>query len=152
VSIRNIDRIDSLADKSDVWELREAREVVVLVRGCTNCPVLAGGAAVSTMPEEVRQYVGADVAIAGEGERSILAALTALEQGLPLAALWPIPEDRLCGSEQRSACFDPALVSFYWERSGIIGMQSKRGCPHHCCYRRVTTCNWPKHWPPAISA
>ena len=134
VSIRNIDRIDSLADKSDVWELKEAREVVTLVRGCTKAPVIAGGAAVSTMSQEVRQYVGADVAIAGEGEQSILAALAAVEQGQPLATIWPIPQDRLCGDSQRSPCFDPALVSFYWERSGIIGVQSKRGCPHHCCY------------------
>jgi radical SAM superfamily enzyme YgiQ (UPF0313 family) len=134
VSIRNIDRIDSLAAIADVWELKEAKEVVSLVRSSTKAPIIVGGSAVSTMPQEVRRYVGADAAIAGEGERSIVTAVTAIEQGQPVAALWPVPRDRLCGDKQHSPCFDSAMVSFYWDRSGIIGIQSKRGCPHHCCY------------------
>ena len=134
VSIRNVDLIDSLAEFRDAWELKEAQEVVALVRRATPVPILIGGAAVSTMPAQVRDYVGADMAVAGEGERSIVAAVEAAVQGQPLPALWPVPQERLCGERQCAPCFDPALVSFYWHKSGMIGVQSKRGCPYHCCY------------------
>jgi radical SAM superfamily enzyme YgiQ (UPF0313 family) len=161
ISIRNIDRIDSLVESADAWELKEARDVVAWVRRFTKAPVLAGGAAVSVMPPEVRQYVGADLAVPGEGERAIVEAvaavcleyrvyagpnllsrrkareadrknLTRLKAVLP--TVWPVAQERLCGDRQSSPSFDPALVAYYWDRSGIIGLQSKRGCPYHCCY------------------
>ena len=134
VSIRNIDRIDSLAESGDAWELKEARDVVAWVRQFTKVPVLVGGAAVSVMPQEVRQYVGADLAVPGEGERSLVEAVAAVTRGQSFPTLWPIARERLCGDRQRSPCFDPALVAYYWDKSGIIGLQSKRGCPYHCCY------------------
>jgi radical SAM superfamily enzyme YgiQ (UPF0313 family) len=134
VSIRNVDRIDSLADSEDTWELKEARDVVTWIRRFTRIPILVGGAAVSVMPEAVRRYVGADLAVPGEGERSLVEAVGALAQGQSMPALWPIPPERLCGQDQCSPCFDPALVAYYWDKSGIIGLQSKRGCPYRCCY------------------
>lgn len=134
VSIRNIDRVDSLAEAGDGWELKVARDVVAAVRRLTKGPILIGGAAVSILPQEVRRYVGADMAVPGEGERAIVDAVTAVVKGEKLPAVWPVPSERLCGNRQHSPCFDPALVAFYWDRSGIIGLQSKRGCPYHCCY------------------
>jgi radical SAM superfamily enzyme YgiQ (UPF0313 family) len=134
LSIRNIDRIDSMAESVDVWELNEARDVVARVRQFTKAPVLVGGAAVSVMPHDVRQYVGADMAVPGEGERAIVEAVAAVTQGRSAAPLWPVVPERLCGGRQCSPSFDPALVAYYWDKSGIIGLQSKRGCPYHCCY------------------
>jgi radical SAM superfamily enzyme YgiQ (UPF0313 family) len=134
VSIRNVDLIDSLAEFRDAWELKEAQEVVALVRRSTRVPILVGGSAVSTMPAQVREYVGADMAVPGEGERSIVTAVAAVVQGQSVPALWPVPQERLCGEFQCAPCFDPALVAFYWNKSGMIGVQSKRGCPYHCCY------------------
>jgi hypothetical protein len=45
LSIRNIDRIDSLVESAEAWELKEARDVVAWVRRFTKVPVLAGGSA-----------------------------------------------------------------------------------------------------------
>lgn len=139
VSVRNVDRIDSLAESADAWELKEAKDVVASVRRFTRVPVIIGGAAVSTMPHEVRQYVGADMAVPGEGERSVVDAVAAVTQGRSLPAVWPVMQQQLRGDCQRAPCFDPALVAFYWDKSGIIGLQSKRGCPYRCCY-----CTYPK--------
>jgi radical SAM superfamily enzyme YgiQ (UPF0313 family) len=142
LSIRNIDRIDSLAESAEAWELGEARDVVAWVRQFTNVPVLAGGPAVSVMPPEVRQYVGADLAIPGEGEQAIVEAVAAVTQARSAAArqgagsvpaVWPLGPERLCG-RQCAPCFDPDLVAYYRDKTGIIGLQSKRGCPYHCCY------------------
>ncbi len=139
VSIRNVDRIDSLVRSEDAWELKEAKDLVASVRRFTRAPVIIGGAAVSTMPPEVRQYVGADMAVPGEGERSIVDAVAAVTQGRSLPAVWPVTQQQPRETYQRAPCFDPALVAFYWDKSGIIGLQSKRGCPYHCCY-----CTYPK--------
>jgi radical SAM superfamily enzyme YgiQ (UPF0313 family) len=134
LSIRNIDRVDSLVESAEAWELKEARDVVAWVRRFTKAPVLAGGSAASVLPQEVRQYVGADLAVPGEGEHAIVEAVAAVTQGRAVPAVWPIAPERLCGDRQCSPCFDPALVAYYWDKSGIIGLQSKRGCPYHCCY------------------
>ncbi len=134
LSIRNIDRIDSLVESTEAWELKEARDVVAWVRQFTKAPVLAGGAAVSVMPHEVRQYVEADLAVPGEGERAIVEAVAAVTQDRSIPAVWPVAQDRLCGDRQCSPCFDPVLVAYYWDKSGILGLQSKRGCPYHCSY------------------
>jgi radical SAM superfamily enzyme YgiQ (UPF0313 family) len=120
LSIRNVDRVDSLVESTEAWELQEAREVVAWVRRFTKVPVLAGGSAVSVMPQEVGQYVGADLAIPGEGERAIVEAVAAVTQGRAVPAVWLMARERLCGDRQCSP--------------GIIGLQSKRGCPYHCCY------------------
>ncbi|MCL5279312.1 MAG: cobalamin-dependent protein [Planctomycetes bacterium] len=147
LSIRNIDRIEgppdadvgvgdpgSLVESAAAWELGEARDVVAWVRQFTKVPVLAGGAAVSVMPQEVRQYVGADLAVPGEGEQAIAGAAAAVTQGRSVPTVWPLAPERLCGARQCSPCFDPDLVAYYRDKTGIIGLQSKRGCPYHCCY------------------
>jgi radical SAM superfamily enzyme YgiQ (UPF0313 family) len=159
LSIRNVDRIDSLVESADAWELKEARDVIAWVRQFTTVPVLVGGAAVSVMPQEVGRYVRADLAVPGEGEQAIVEAVAAVAEAGPrpggpptrrgaalpggraaqrggrsVPAVWPMAQERLCGGRQCSPCFDPALVAYYWDRSGIIGLQSKRGCPYHCCY------------------
>jgi len=139
VSIRNIDHVDSLAEFGDTWELKEAAAVVGLVRRLTSAPVVIGGPAVSVMPRQVRDYVGAHVAAAGEGEHSIVEVVGAVAEGRSVPELWPPSSKMLCGDRQSSPSFEPSLVSFYWNASGVIGLQSKRGCPYHCCY-----CTYPK--------
>ncbi len=139
VSIRNVDTVDSLTEFGDTWELKEAAAVVGLVRRLTIAPVVIGGPAVSLMPRQVRDYVGAHVAAAGEGEHSIVEVVEAVAEGKPVPELWPPSSKMLCGDHQRSPSFEPSLVSFYWNASGIIGLQSKRGCRYRCCY-----CTYPK--------
>lgn len=134
LSIRNIDQIDSLAELADTWELESARDVVALVRRLTDVPVVIGGPAVSMMPHQARDYVGANVAVVGEGEHCILEVVEAIAQGRTMPPLWPAVSGRLCGNRQSAPRFEASFVSFYWNASGIIGLQSKRGCPYHCCY------------------
>jgi len=30
--------------------------------------------------------------------------------------------------------YDNDLVDYYWEKGGMLGLQTKRGCPYHCVY------------------
>jgi radical SAM superfamily enzyme YgiQ (UPF0313 family) len=105
-----------------------------LVRRQTSIPVIIGGSAVSMMPQQVAEYVGADTAVVGEGELCIVEAVEGMLRGRPVPAVWPVARERLCGARQNAPCFDKSLMAYYWDKSGIIGVQSKRGCPYHCCY------------------
>jgi radical SAM superfamily enzyme YgiQ (UPF0313 family) len=139
VSIRNIDPVDSLAESDDIWELKEDRNVIALVRRLTSVPVIIGGPAVSILPRPVCKYVGADLAVVGEGEHSIVDAIKAVLENRSTPPIWSAAHKQPCDQEQSSPCFDESLVAYYRDRSGIIGLQSKRGCPYHCCY-----CGYPK--------
>ena len=134
VSIRNIDRVDSLAESNSGWELQGARDVIALVRAQVDVPIIVGGPAVSIMPREVRAYVDADVAISGEGERLLVDAVDAIARHEQVPEIWPVGSERLSGPGQCAPCYTPSLVSFYWNASGVIGVQSKRGCCYQCCY------------------
>ena len=152
VSIRNIDRVDSLAESNGGWELQGARDMIALIRQQVDVPILIGGPAVSIMPQEVRDYVNADVAIAGEGEHCTVAAVDAVAHGRPVPDVWPIESKRLSGPEQCAPCFTSSLVSFYRDASGIIGLQSKRGCSYHCCYCTYPSLEGPCFRPRPVEA
>jgi radical SAM superfamily enzyme YgiQ (UPF0313 family) len=135
VSIRNIDHVDSTAAFADTWELKEAKQVVALIRRKTRVPVIIGGPAVSVMPAAILDYVGADMAVPGEAESSIVQIVQARDKGdSSLPRLWPGSTAWIDGDQQSAPVYEPSLVSFYWNASGIIGLQTKRGCPYHCCY------------------
>jgi radical SAM superfamily enzyme YgiQ (UPF0313 family) len=127
-----------LAESDGGWELRGAQDVIALVRAQVGVPIIVGGPAVSIMPREVRAYVDADIAIVGEGERLLVEAVEAIARNERVPDIWPLGSERLSGSGQCAPWFVPSLVSFYWKASGIMGLQSKRGCCYDCCY-----CNYP---------
>jgi len=139
VSIRNMDHVDSTAAFDDTWEMKTSREVVALVRKATSAPVVIGGPAVAVMTEQVREYVDADVAVVGEGECAILDIARFVEQGRSLPRVWPAAEP-MAGECQARPLFDPSLVAYYRQAGGLIGLQTKRGCPYACCY-----CTYPVH-------
>ena len=128
VSIRNIDRVDSLAASNNGWELQSARDVIALVRAQVDVPIIVGGPAVSIMPRAVRAYVDADVAIAGEGERLLVEAVDAIARHEPIPEIWPVGSERLSGAGQCAPCYTPSLVSFYWNASGVIDSPGARAC------------------------
>jgi len=139
ISIRNIDPADSLAESEDVRELEEEKNIIAIVRGLTKAPVIIGGPAVSILPGPICKYVGADLAIAGEAEQAIVDAVKAVLENKSASPVWSAAAKPLCDRDQGSPYFDESLVAYYREKSGIIGLQSKRGCPYHCCY-----CGYPK--------
>ena len=152
VSIRNIDRVDSMAESSHGWELSGARDVIAQVKEQAHVPIIVGGPAVSIMPNKVREYVDADIAIAGEGERFILEAVEALARKEPAPEVWPTDSERLTGIGQCAPCFTEPLVSFYRNASGVIGVQSKRGCSYHCSYCTYPGLEGPRFRPRPVEA
>lgn len=133
MSLRNIDNVDSFSGES-AWYLAKARERVRLVRETTAAPLLVGGPAFSIMPEAILEYLGADYGIVGEGERAICHLAEELAAGRHLPALIRGEPQGLAGTEMAPPLYQQEWVDFYLERSGMINLQTKRGCPYRCSY------------------
>ncbi|MEI8078999.1 MAG: lipid biosynthesis B12-binding/radical SAM protein, partial [bacterium] len=106
-----------------------------VLRQASAAPVVLGGPAFSIMPAEILAHLGADYGVAGEGERVFCELIQQLEQGAPPTIRLlngraaPVP-----GAELPPPLLDPELVRFYLGHSGMLNLQTKRGCPHACTY------------------
>ncbi len=134
VSIRNLDNCDSL---SVTAYPENARRIVAVVREGSRAPVIVGGPAFSIMPEELLAYTGADYGIVGEGERLVCDLISDLTDGKTPPTLLR-SGGLLQGAEMVSPLYSDPLIRFYLEKSGMINLQTKRGCPHGCIY-----CSYP---------
>ena len=138
ISIRNIDTVDS-CNVANEWFLSSDLRIVKIIRETTGAPVILGGPAFSIMPEEILQYLGADYGITGEGEHAVCNLIAALNEGRPMPAI--TKNGAAYRSGDAMTCrplWDLGLIGFYMEKSGMISMQTKRGCPHKCTY-----CSYP---------
>lgn len=134
LSLRNLDNCDSLSSTSYP---AVAKEVVTLVRAACAAPVIVGGSAFSILPEELLAYTGADYGIVGEGERLVCELIDGLSAGRAFPRVLR-GERPLDGEEIGSALYAKELVDFYLRQSGLLNVQTKRGCPHGCLY-----CSYP---------
>ena len=133
ISLRNIDNVDSLTSDNH-WYLEEAKRLVEKIRKLTSAPIIVGGPAFSIMPEDILDYIQADYGVVGEGERAFCDLLESLENGHLPRRIINGKRDLLSGMDMVTPCLVKELISFYLERSGMIGMQTKRGCPQNCLY------------------
>lgn len=134
LSLRNLDNCDSL---SATGYPAIAKRLVEVIRKGSQAPVIIGGPAFSIMPEELLAYTGADYGIVGEGERLVCALLRDLEQGKTPARLLR-SSGLLPGEEIGAPLYTAEMIDFYLEKSGMLNLQTKRGCPHGCIY-----CSYP---------
>ncbi len=134
LSLRNLDDCDSLTATTYP---AVARRIVEVIRETTSARVILGGSAFSILPEEILVYTGADYGVVGEGERIICGLVRDLEAGISRPRILR-GEGLIAGPELISPLYCPELVDFYVQQSGMINLQTKRGCPHGCIY-----CSYP---------
>lgn len=134
VSIRNAESTDSRNPNS---QLDLIRDIVSEVRGLTSAPVVLGGSGFTLLPHTFLEYTGADYGVAGEGEEAFPAFLHALESNRAAPGLWNAGANRPAAKQECGAHLAP-LVDAYASRGGMIGLQTKRGCPLGCLY-----CSYP---------
>ena len=134
-SLRNVDTDDHL--NPDDWLLDADRAAIRALRAASGAPVVLGGAGFSILPEELLEFLGADYGVTGEGEHAACDLVDALASGKP----WPrLVRSRELMPAANIGCprYDAAIVPYYQKSSGLIGLQTKRGCPHDCAY-----CSYP---------
>lgn len=131
ISIRNVDNVDSFTSHTNKYIHKT--KVIVDVLKENETPVIAGGAGFSLLPEEILEYIGADYGVVGEGERKMVDLIERLGQGKAAPKIYG-KEQGIPGAEIPVPRWDPELLRYYLEQSGVINVQTKRGCEHCCSY------------------
>ena len=151
MSLRNIDNIDSFCGEN-AWYLTRARDLVKLIRAATAAPLVVGGSAFSIMPEEILAYLEADYGIVGEGEGAICRLVADLAEGREVPALFRGEAKGLKGAEMAAPLYQREWIDFYLRNSGIINLQTKRGCPYACSYCTYPSLEGKKFRPRPVAA
>ncbi|MDR1103557.1 MAG: cobalamin-dependent protein [Tannerella sp.] len=153
ISLRNFD--DSTRACRDNLFIAHYREIMRIARAHTQAPIVLGGAGFSVFPELILHELNPDYAILGEGEAALTELIVALSDGSDPARI-----DRLAwrdaggafrintfGTKPRGGAnyiSSPVLhvendwAEYYWNESGMLNIQTKRGCPYRCIY-----CSYP---------
>ncbi len=138
MSIRNIDGANSLDARSFIPEYRQTAEIV---RASSGAPIILGGAGFSIFPELLIRELKADYGVVGEGEGPLSELILMLERGgspdnIPSVIRGDMKrsEGTRCYISSTEASFDPLLAEYYWKNSGMLNIQTKRGCPYNCIY------------------
>ena len=143
LSLRNID--DVLIRKRETYH-GDLVALVATLRRQTGCPIILGGSGFSIFPQQLLALSGADCGICGEGEAGLVALLAALKSGGDLARVPGLVFQQ--GGTMRvnpvsSAAFQTELSETDWpapitarylETSGMLNVQTQRGCAYRCGY------------------
>lgn len=156
LSMRNIDDNNfRSANRFVQWY----KELSGIIKANTDAILIGGGAGYSIFPVLLFKELGLDYGIKGEGEFSIVELLKIFEKYLLGGAKNKIPQnvlenvDGLVYEDDAGTAvlngrkiydkapeldFEHESVDYYWKESGMLNIQTKRGCPYHCIY-----CSYP---------
>ncbi|MCX6250654.1 MAG: radical SAM protein [Bacteroidetes bacterium] len=140
VSLRNIDDVDSINRN---YFIHEYLKIIEVIKQTINTRIIIGGAAFSIFPKLLFELMEPDFGIFGEGEESLYKLLMTLDNGSDYSRIQGLVykgdkeihlNPRNSFLEDPDLSFEKELIDFYWEKSGMMNIQTKRGCPHHCIY------------------
>jgi radical SAM superfamily enzyme YgiQ (UPF0313 family) len=143
ISLRNVDNVIMRQQETYFESLLTLSDTVRRAHPCT---VVIGGSAFSIYPEKLFELSGADFGIQGEGEASFVALVAALRGGQDYASLPGLvyrrsgkivanaPRPNPSEPELATADRPPAVASYYLTTSGMLNVQTQRGCAHACAY------------------
>lgn len=144
VSLRNIDDSDSYHQKSFI---EQYLQIVKVIREVSSAKIILGGSGFSIFYRELYDTLGADFGIIGEGEEGLYNLITALDADKPINDIQGLvfreEEAIVCNDKETFTChlnfsFEKNLIDYYWKESGLVNIQTKRGCPYNCIY-----CSYP---------
>jgi radical SAM superfamily enzyme YgiQ (UPF0313 family) len=146
ISLRNIDDTNIFAQNDFILHYQK---VMTVTRENSKATVIIGGSGFSVFPEQVFAALQPDYAVHGEGEESFRKFVVALKSGNgEFGQIDGLVYRDAAGNIQinrrreyissPTLHIDDRLAEFYWERSGMLNIQTKRGCPYRCIY-----CSYP---------
>ena len=146
ISLRNIDDTNIFAQNDFMLHYKK---VMTATRENSNAPVIIGGSGFSVFPEQIFKELAPDYAVQGEGEESFSRLIVALRSGdNNFEQIDSLMYRNADGSIQMNVRreyissptlhIDNNLADFYWDTSGMLNIQTKRGCPYKCIY-----CSYP---------
>lgn len=144
ISLRNVDNVN-VYDTQNFIDYYLS--IINHIRQNTSSKIVIGGAGYSIFPQKLFEYFQPDFGVRGEGEESLCKLVKALETGAPFEQIEGlvyksekgiIANERTAYSKNLRLEFEPSLLSYYWQHSGMLNIQTKRGCPYACDY-----CSYP---------
>jgi len=140
LSLRNADDVNFYSQESFI---NGYLEIAGIIRERSKSPLIIGGSAFSIYPEELFRLLNPDYGIHGEGEESLFRLFKSLDQGSPDLTIDGLVYRNGSGihENQRKRYiktpdldFEQELLGFYWDKAGMVNVQTKRGCPYNCIY------------------
>lgn len=144
VSLRNIDGANSFDQTSFISGYEK---IMIKIREHSQSPLIIGGAGFSVYAKKLFEILNPDFAVKGEGEKALTELILCLEnqsdyrqiEGLLFRSGNDIiMNPRKDYARQLSVNFENDLIDYYWENSGMLNIQTKRGCYYKCIY-----CSYP---------
>jgi len=127
LTLRNI---DSVLYPDTEYFLPEIKELIGRIRRMGDLPVLIGGAALPADPEGILNFVGADVAIVGPGEKTLPRILQDVsELKGTRRIIYGEPPESFC--PRRGELFS---YKEYLSQDGLVGFETHKGCSSRCPY------------------
>jgi len=140
VSFRNIDDVNIYKKESFIFHYRK---IIENIRKYSHSKIVVGGPGFSIYPKFLFEFVKPDFGIYGEGEESFHHLLMALENNTDYTIIEGLvfPTEKGTQVNPRTTFFNNLDLSFvneptdfYWKESGMLNIQTKRGCPYKCIY------------------
>ncbi len=140
ISLRNIDDVNIYRQESF---LSYYKKIIDTSREFSDSVLIIGGAGFSIYPEVLFRTLNPDFGISGEGEMSLLKLLSSLETTHDFSDIDGLiymnnshlkVNKRTSFIKQPCLRYDDSMTDFYWRSSGMLNIQTKRGCPYNCVY------------------
>jgi predicted LPLAT superfamily acyltransferase/radical SAM superfamily enzyme YgiQ (UPF0313 family) len=141
LSLRNIDDVNFYTKESFVESYKNISDIIR--NAGINTVFIIGGSAFSIYPVDLFTLLQPDFGITGEGEDSLFKLLQSLDKGsldMSIQGLVYSKDGEIRQNERKQflktpeLSFDQPMVDYYWLKSGMINIQTKRGCPFNCIY------------------
>jgi radical SAM superfamily enzyme YgiQ (UPF0313 family) len=154
ISLRNID--DVLIRTKETF-FNAASTLTETIRKISKAPIILGGSGFSIFPGELLELTHADFGIAGSGESSLLSLIEALNNGggyQDIPGLAYSDHGKTVVNAPSTGCRDEALscgdwpdviTSYYMRSTGMLNLQTQRGCGFRCCYCTYPVIEGKKH-------
>ena len=140
ISLRNIDDVNIYKQESFISHYKQ---IIDHTRRYSKPVIIIGGSGFSIYPKLLYETLDPDFGIYGEGELSLQQLITALDNKQDYSAIDGLlykRDGRLIVNKRNRhfktpvLTFDEGLIDYYWQNSGMLNIQTKRGCPYHCIY------------------
>jgi radical SAM superfamily enzyme YgiQ (UPF0313 family) len=140
ISLRNIDDVNIYRKESF---LTHYQQVLVHTRKYSSSKIILGGAGFSIYPKKLFEILRPDFGIYGEGEIGLEQLIGALETGQDYASIDGLlyrHNGKIVVNKRTNRFHSPVLtfedefIDYYWQNSGMLNIQTKRGCPYKCIY------------------
>lgn len=140
ISLRNADDVNVYTRESFI---NHYSTIVDHTRKHSEARIILGGSGYSIFPELMFDKIKPDFGIYGEGELHLYELLKALQKNDEYGHISNLiynKDGHIIFNKQRQSLkqidlsFDEQMIDYYWQHSGMLNIQTKRGCPYKCVY------------------